>query len=67
MFLLLPPGMCHTHYSSIVPIVRDTAKEFGIPYVDYPTFWSAVKAHFDHLTVVGSLRPAAAAAVMPAK
>ena len=31
------PGVCHTHYPAIAPIVQDTCKEFGIPYMIYPT------------------------------
>ena len=31
------PGICHTHYPRIAPIVMDTCREFGIPYVVYPT------------------------------
>ena len=31
------PGICHTHYPAIAPIVMDTCKEFNVPYKVYPT------------------------------
>eukprot|EP00897_Mesotaenium_endlicherianum_P005034 jgi/Mesen1/4559/ME000232S03817 len=47
------PGVCHAHYPRIQPIVEATCKEFDIPYHSYPTFWSALKAHFTYLQKVG--------------
>ncbi|KAL3153887.1 hypothetical protein ABBQ32_013456 [Trebouxia sp. C0010 RCD-2024] len=47
------PGICHTHYPAIAPIVMDTCKEFNVPYKVYPTFWSALYAHFSHLQQMG--------------
>ena len=32
------PGVCHVHYRKISKIVRDTAKEFNLPYNAEPTF-----------------------------
>jgi len=40
------PTMCHTHYPAIGKIVEETAKEYGLPYVNYPTFGSALQSHF---------------------
>lgn len=48
------PSVCHLHYPSIHPIVKETCKDFNIPYYAYPSFWAALKAHFVHLKVVGS-------------
>jgi len=31
------PGISHTHYPAIAPIVLQTCKEFGVPYKVYPT------------------------------
>ena len=31
------PGVCHTHYPAIAPIVLDTCKEFNVPYKVYPS------------------------------
>eukprot|EP00884_Botryococcus_braunii_P009658 jgi/Botrbrau1/18694/Bobra.0386s0021.1 len=47
------PGICHTHYPRIAPIVLKTCKEFNVPYVVYPSFWAAVSAHFRHLKQMG--------------
>jgi linoleoyl-CoA desaturase len=39
------PNICHIHYSNLSYIVRDTAKEFQLPYNEYGTMTSAVGAH----------------------
>ena len=31
------PGVCHTHYPAIAPIVMATCQEFKVPYQVYPT------------------------------
>ena len=43
----------HIHYPSIAPIVKQTAKEFGIPYNEYGTFTQAVKSHWKVLRLLG--------------
>lgn len=50
------PGICHCHYPALAPIVLRTAAEHGVPYVVYPTFASAVAAHFRQLRKVGAGR-----------
>lgn len=47
------PQVCHIHYRKIAPIVRQTAKEYGIPYHDHKTFTGALISHFKHLNRVG--------------
>nr|CAQ30478.1 Acyl-CoA dependent delta5-desaturase [Mantoniella squamata] len=47
------PGVCHCHYPAIAPIIMKVAKEYGLEYAVYPTFWSALSAHFTHLKNVG--------------
>ncbi len=47
------PHICHIHYPAIAPIVKKTAREFGLPYHEYPTFWSALKSHFRQLKEFG--------------
>lgn len=39
------PQVCHTHYPKIAPIVKQTAKEHGLPYLEHKTFWGAIKSH----------------------
>ena len=47
------PQICHVHYKALAPIVQETAAEFGLPYHVYPTFRSAVAAHFRMLKTLG--------------
>ncbi len=48
------PRICHVHYPAIAPIVIETAKEFGLPYIEYPTFMSAVVSHARILKQLGT-------------
>jgi linoleoyl-CoA desaturase len=47
------PHVCHTHLRKIAPIVKETAKEFGLPYHENPTFFAAVRSHFRTLKRLG--------------
>ncbi len=47
------PHICHTHLKKISPIVQETAKEFGLPYNQNPTFFAAVCSHFRTLKKLG--------------
>lgn len=48
------PGIIHTHYPAIAPIVMRIAKKHGVKYQVYETFWSALVSHFSHLRRVGA-------------
>ena len=50
------PNICHIHYRNIAPIVKQTAKEFNVPYYEYETFYDAVKSHFSLLWTLGMNR-----------
>ena len=52
------PHISHIHYTKISKIVKETAKEFNLPYNEYKTTRKAVIAHFKHLKEMG-MRPAA--------
>lgn len=52
------PKVCHIHYPAVAAIVRETAHEFGLPYIENPTFSSALLSHFKTLQAMG--RPALA-------
>lgn len=39
------PSICHVHYPAIAPIVKSTAEEFGVPYLEYKTFGEALHSH----------------------
>lgn len=49
------PGVCHTHYPKIAPIVRRTAEEFGLPYNEQPTFTRAFCSHLRLVKQFGNL------------
>ena len=47
------PKICHIHYPAIGTIVKQTAKEFGLPYIESPTFSAALVSHFKTLRKLG--------------
>lgn len=47
--------ICHVHYPAIAPIVRETAQEFGVPYLQQPTFGKALRSHIALLQQLGHL------------
>lgn len=47
------PNISHIHYPSISRIVRETAQEFGVPYLSHPSFRSALKMHGKTLYELG--------------
>ena len=46
-------GICHVHYPKIAPIVKSTARSFGLPYNVQPTFWKALMEHGKMLKMLG--------------
>lgn len=48
------PNISHTHYPDIRDIVRDTAREFGLPYHLYPSYLGVVKSHFRMMRDMGT-------------
>jgi len=47
--------VCHVHYPKIAPIVKKTAGEFGIPYMENESFLIAIRSHFSILQKFGKL------------
>ena len=47
------PYISHVHYPEISEIVRTTAEEYGVPYLENKTFIGAVKSHFRFLYQLG--------------
>ena len=47
------PHICHVHYSDLAPIVKETAKEFGLPYRDETSFMGAIRLHTAQLRQLG--------------
>jgi linoleoyl-CoA desaturase len=49
------PRICHVHYPALAPIVKKTAQEFGIPYLENKTFADAFRSHMNTLKRFGRL------------
>lgn len=48
------PNICHIHYKKISKIVKETALEFNLPYLERKTFAGAVASHFKLLYKLGA-------------
>ena len=48
------PHISHIHYKKISEIVRETAKEFNLPYNEYKTFVKAFIEHIKQLNYLGT-------------
>lgn len=49
------PRVSHVHYPRISQIVKQTAEEFGIPYLENKTFGKALHSHISFLQNLGRL------------
>lgn len=49
----LYPTICHVHYEKLAPIVKATAEEYGIPYLEEETFGKAILEHAKSLYEFG--------------
>jgi linoleoyl-CoA desaturase len=47
------PKVCHTHYPALSKIVKQTATEFGLPYYENTSFFTALVSHFKVLRKFG--------------
>lgn len=47
------PKVCHIHYPAIGAIVKKTAKEFNLPYIESITFAAALRSHYRTLRRLG--------------
>lgn len=47
------PKVCHVHYPSISKIIKQTAAEFNLPYIENPTFAAAISSHYRMLKKFG--------------
>ncbi len=47
------PSVCHVHYFKISKIVKETAEEFGLPYIENETFGGALQSHYRMLKKFG--------------
>ncbi|NQX84892.1 MAG: acyl-CoA desaturase [Flavobacteriaceae bacterium] len=46
-------NISHIHYRKIAKIVKETAKEFSLPYNEYNSIWKAIAEHYRQLKVLG--------------
>jgi linoleoyl-CoA desaturase len=49
------PTLCHVHYPKISEIVKTTAEEYGVPYLENTTFADALASHIRTLQRFGKL------------
>lgn len=48
------PHISHIHYGKIAKIVKETAKDFNLPYHEYKTMSKALLEHFNQLKTLGA-------------
>ena len=48
-------NVCHVHYAGLSKIVKETTKEFGLPYNSERTFFSAIVKHSQMLKKLGRI------------
>jgi linoleoyl-CoA desaturase len=47
------PKISHVHYPAISKIIRETCKEYNIPYIEFPRMRYAIVSHVKHLREMG--------------
>jgi linoleoyl-CoA desaturase len=47
------PHISHIHYEKLAKLVKETTKEFNLPYYEYKTMTKALKEHFHQLKTLG--------------
>ncbi len=48
------PKVCHVHYPSISGIVKETARDHNLPYIEHKTFLGAIGSHIRFLKKYGT-------------
>lgn len=48
------PNICSIHYRNLAPIVKKTAHQFNLPYLEHPSFSTALVSHIKFLKKIGS-------------
>lgn len=59
------PRICHIHYPALAVIVKQTAEEFNLPYLENHSFASALRSHYRILRKMGQPTPVVAYAALP--
>lgn len=47
------PRISHVHYPAVSRVVKDTCREFGVPYLEHRTFAAALASHYRLLRRLG--------------
>jgi len=47
------PNISHIHYPAISKIIKETCREYGIPYIEHPKMRLAIASHVNHLRQLG--------------
>lgn len=47
------PKISHVHYPAISKIIRETCREFNVPYIEYPRMRHAIASHVSYLKQMG--------------
>jgi linoleoyl-CoA desaturase len=47
------PNISHVHYPAISEIIKETCREYGLPYIEHPKMRYAFASHVNHLKVLG--------------
>jgi linoleoyl-CoA desaturase len=47
------PEISQIHFPALTNILRTSAREFGIPFKVYPSFWTAIQSHYSLLRELG--------------
>jgi len=47
------PNISHIHYPAISQIIKETCREYGIPYIEHPKMRVALASHVNHLKHLG--------------
>ncbi|MFK7786241.1 MAG: fatty acid desaturase [Crocinitomicaceae bacterium] len=50
------PDVCHVHHRALIPIVREVAQKYDIPYIEL-SYTEAVRSHFRFLKKMGTPTP----------
>lgn len=48
------PNISHVHYPAISKIIKETCREYGIPYLEHPKLRMAFASHVNHLRTLGN-------------
>jgi len=48
------PSICHMYLPYIAPVVKQTCKEFNVPYSSFDSYWDAVGSYYKHIKNLGT-------------